>query len=147
MKDNKFYIKEEIYKLYMLNSELIKNLKRLNLTSRNIIYADSSETDRIQEIYSSGFNIKPADKNVKDGIDFLKSCEIYTKDSNVNFNNELKDYVWQKDKNGIQLEIPVKFNDHAMDAMRYAIWSHCRKRYDLPGVKRLVGNVNIRLLG
>jgi phage terminase large subunit len=147
MKDNKFFIKEEIYKLYMLNSELIKNLKRLNLTSKNVIYADSSETDRIQEIYSSGFNVKPADKNVKDGIDFIKSCEIYTKDGNVNFNNELKEYVWQKDKNGNQLEVPVKFNDHAMDAMRYAIWSHCRRRYDLPNVKRLTGNVNIRVLG
>jgi|WetSurMetagenome_2_1015567.scaffolds.fasta_scaffold96902_1 phage terminase large subunit len=147
LKENKFYIKEKIYKSYLLNTELIKLLKFFNLKSKDIIYADSSESDKISEIYSAGFNIKPADKNVNDGIDFIKSCEIYTKDSNINFNKELKEYVWQKDKNGNYLDSPVKFNDHAMDAMRYAIWSHCCRRYDLPNVKRRFGYANIRILG
>jgi len=41
------------------------------------IYADSSEPARIEEISRAGFDIRPADKSVKDGIDFCKRRKVH----------------------------------------------------------------------
>jgi phage terminase large subunit len=35
----------------------------------------------------------------------------------------MKSYKWKEDKNGLILDEPVKFKDHLMDAMRYAIYT------------------------
>jgi len=34
---------------------------------------------------------------------------------------EIRSYKWKEDKDGKILDEPVKFNDHAISAMRYAI--------------------------
>ena len=73
---------------------------------------DARKTDKFPE------------KDVRIGIDFLKRCKIYTRESNVHLNEEISGYVYAKDKNGNLLDTPEKFNDHAMDALRYAIYSH-----------------------
>ncbi len=130
IKDNNYYISEILYETKLTNSELISRLKTLlsQKEKKNFIYADNAEPARIEEIYRQGFNIKPADKSVNNGIDFIKSCRIFTNPSNANFNSELEIYCYKKDKNGNFLDEPVKFIDHAMDAMRYAIYSHSRNR-------------------
>jgi len=128
IKDKVYYITELLYETKLTNSGLISHLNNLitGKEKRNFIYADSSEPARIEEIYRAGFNIKPADKSLNSGIDYIKSSEIYTNPSNINFNSELEIYCYKKDKNGNFLDEPVKFIDHAMDAMRYAIYSHSR---------------------
>jgi phage terminase large subunit len=130
IKDKVFYITELLYETKLTNSGLISHLNNL-ITSKgkkDFIYADSSEPARIEEIYRAGFNIKPANKSLNAGIDYIKSSEIYTNPSNINFNSELEIYCYKKDKNENFLDEPVKFIDHAMDAMRYAIYTHSRNR-------------------
>ncbi len=41
---------------------------------------------------------------------------------------ELRGYKWREDKNGNKLDEPVKFRDHLMDAMRYALYTHLQSR-------------------
>jgi len=36
---------------------------------------------------------------------------------------EIQTYSWRTDRQGNILEQPVKFNDHAMDAIRYAVYT------------------------
>ena len=36
---------------------------------------------------------------------------------------ELRGYVWLKDKDEQPLNEPIKINDHAMDALRYSVFS------------------------
>ena len=130
IKDKVYYITELLYETNLTNSELILRMKNIIPTAgrKDYYYADSSEPARIQEIYKSGFNIKPADKSVNAGIDFIKSLEICTCSANTNFNSELEIYCYKKDKNGNFIDEPVKFIDHAMDAMRYAIYTHSINR-------------------
>jgi phage terminase large subunit len=59
-------------------------------------------------------------KNVKDGIDKVKRRKINIINSCVNTIREIKNYSWRK-KGDTILDEPVKFDDHAMDALRYAI--------------------------
>jgi phage terminase large subunit len=41
--------------------------------------------------------------------------------------DEFKNYKWKTDNDGNTLDEPVKFRDHLMDAMRYAIYSKFAK--------------------
>ena len=128
-KENEAWVRELIYQTHLTNAELIDLLK--DKVDRNVpIYADSAEPQRIQEIYLAGFNIYPAEKNVSFGINRVKQYKIHVLSDSINLIKELRSYKWREDKEGRTLEEPVKFNDDAMDAMRYAIASKERSLVD-----------------
>lgn len=113
-RDKNLYVKELIYQSKLTTTELVTMLKdTIPLGSR--IFADH-EPDRIAEINAAGFNCVPANKDVKTGIDFLKSRKLYIHAGSVNALKEIKSYKY---KSKLKIEDPVKLNDHAMDAMRY----------------------------
>lgn len=117
------YIKELFYADHYTNGDLVEWM-RANLHNKNIpIYADSAEPDRITEIARAGFNIHPARKEVVPGIDHVKSMHLHIDRSSPNLITEIQNYKWKEDKEGNVLDEPVKFRDHAMDAMRYGLWS------------------------
>jgi phage terminase large subunit len=79
--------------------------------------ADYSRPEIIREIQNSGFNCLNANKEVKKGIDLVKSKIVYY--SGENINREYENYKWKKKQDTI-LDEPVKLFDDAMDAIRYA---------------------------
>lgn len=122
IKENEIWVKEIIYQSHLTNAELIDLLKEK--IDRNVsIYADSAEPQRIEEIYQAGFNVYPSEKNVQFGINRVKQYKLHILEDSVNLIKEIRSYKWKEDKEGRILEEPVKFNDHAMDAMRYALAS------------------------
>ena len=64
--------------------------------------------------------------NSLEGIDFVKRFKLHIHPRCVNTIKEIQGYSYRKDRNGNILDEPVKAFDHAMDAMRYAIYSHLR---------------------
>lgn len=100
----------------------------LNIPFNKPIYADSAEKQRIIELQQLGFWVIPAKKDVKDGIDKLKITRIFITKSSINILKEIKSYKW-KQKDDKILDEPVKVNDHAMDAGRYAIFSHSNQPF------------------
>ena len=114
--DDKLYVDERLYQTHLTNSELIDRLKELK---RLDIYADSSEPQRIEEISRAGLRCYPAIKDVALGIDTVKRYRIHITKRSVNTIKEMRGYQRKKDKDGRVLEEPVKFNDHAMDCLRY----------------------------
>lgn len=60
------------------------------------IYCDSADPAKIEDLYRAGFNAKPADKDVKAGIDFVLKRKpfIRTHPSNHNLNSEATAYRW-----------------------------------------------------
>jgi phage terminase large subunit len=70
-----------------------------------------------------GLNAKPANKDVTEGIRTVKATPLFIHQDSVNLLKEVKNYRWKTDRNGNKLDQPVKFSDHACDAMRYAIFS------------------------
>jgi phage terminase large subunit len=127
--DDKAIWREVFYQSGLTNSQLIAKLNDiipLHHRTRQF-YADSAEPARIQEFYDAGYNIKPADKSVIDGIDYCKTKVIgITKDS-PNLIKEKQSYKYKEDKNGNVLEEPVKFNDHLLDAGRYATYTYFKQ--------------------
>jgi phage terminase large subunit len=115
------YVEELIYDRQLTKPELFEKIKGLNI-GYSPIYADAAEPDSIEEMYRMGLNVKPGVKDVWAGIVKVKSYPLFIKGKNVMA--EIGSYKWKVDKNENVLEEPVKENDHAMDAMRYAIHTH-----------------------
>lgn len=136
IKDRVFYLNELIYECGLTNSDLINRMKELKIRKGSYVYCDSAEANRIEELKRAGFNVFQADKSVKDGIDYLKTCRIISKPENTGINKEVLSYSYKQDKDGKLFDEPVKFNDHAMDAIRYAIFTHFKKRKE-PGIRLL----------
>lgn len=130
------YIKQEIYKTHLTTEDLIEEMKRrIPMSHRGFyMYADSAEPDRIQTIARAGFNIHPAVKDVNAGIDTVKSFNLHILKDSLETIKEIQSYKWKLDKNDQPLDSPLEYNDHAMDAIRYAIHSHLKKMGNLPRI-------------
>jgi phage terminase large subunit len=139
IKDREYYAHELLYQTKLTNNDVIHIMKQLKISHYSPIYADSAEPNRIQEIRNAGFNIHPANKDVRAGVDYVKSCTIYTKRDNTNLNEERRMYSYKVDKDGNILDEVVKFKDHGMDAERYAIFTHNA------GIKLTVGGAKVTL--
>ena len=124
--DSIIYIRELIYRSGMTNADVIQALNESIPKKTLPIYADAAEPARIQEIRNAGYNIHPADKSVLDGIDAVKRRRLFIHSDSQNLIGEIRGYSYRTDKTGRVLEDPVKFRDHCMDALRYAIHSHSR---------------------
>ncbi len=120
--DNRLYWHELIYQSEMTIADLIYQMKELSIKSK-IIYADSARPDAIEDLKRAGFNVRQADKDVKNGIDFVKRHQLYITKSSFGIIKEIQSYKW-KVKDGAFIDEPVKFRDDAMDAARYGTYSH-----------------------
>jgi phage terminase large subunit len=123
--DNGYILDERLYQTGMRNSEissLVKNLEQ----PQTLIIADSAEPKSIDDLKMYGLNVLPAVKgqgSVNQGINYVQEKRIWVTKRSVNLIKEYRTYMWKFDKDGRQLSIPEDVNNHAMDALRYAIQS------------------------
>jgi phage terminase large subunit len=128
------YVIERLYKTGLTNSDLIQELMKIIPEDKRMeypIYPDIAEPDRMKEIADAGFWVIPSEKDVLDGIDSVKRHHLNIVNghgdspyASPNFLKEIRAYSYRKNKEGVVLEEPVKYNDHLMSAVRYAIHTH-----------------------
>lgn len=118
------YVDELLYETKLTTNDLIQRYIELGLTRGIQTYCDAAEPKTIEEICRAGYTAVSADKDVTEGIRKVKSIPLYITKRSANILKEIKSYKWKTDKNGKVLDEPVKFNDHLMDAIRYAIFTH-----------------------
>lgn len=131
---NQIYVEELLYKKGVLTKDLISELKLIinNEHIHKSIYCDFARPEIIEELRQNGFNAVNANKAVKEGIDYIKSKEIFIKETSENLWKESKLYCWKMESESI-VDEPVKTNDDGMDALRYSIFSTKKKdagKYD-----------------
>jgi len=141
------YIQEKIYEAGLTNTQLIEKLKEaIPYKERELypIYADNAEPDRIEEINQAGFWCVPCYKGkVKESIDHVKRYRLNITEDSDSTLKEIRSYSWKKDRNERTLEEPVAFNDHALAAIRYAIYTHSMGlQAGLPDIKMIDMNDN-----
>jgi PBSX family phage terminase large subunit len=118
------YERERIYQTNLTNPELIAKMKMIITEPTDEIVADCAEPKSIQEMRNAGFNIHPCQKgpdSVNFGINKVQSVRTHITADSLNMQKEKRGYKWKQDKDERQLDKPVKFMDHLMDAERYAI--------------------------
>lgn len=121
------YWDELLYETKLTTVDLIERYKLLNIDKYREIFCDNAEPKTIEELARAKYNAKPADKDVTEGIRKVKSMPLYITKRSVNLIKELRSYKWKVDKNGRVLDEPIKFNDHGMDAGRYAVFTKLSK--------------------
>jgi phage terminase large subunit len=123
---SKIYVKEILYQGKMTAVDLKDHLKTI-IDDNKPIYCDWARPEVIEELKRSGLNVKEAIKDVKAGINHLKSSEIYIHHESTNLLKEYKLYSW-KSKGDLIYDEVIKLNDDLMDALRYGIYTHKKKK-------------------
>jgi phage terminase large subunit len=121
--DGVIYVEEILYETRLTTNDLVDKLVALGLGGNDEFFCDAAEPKTIQELTRRGFNAKGANKDVTEGIRTIKGNPLVIHQDSINLLKELRSYRWKTDRNGMKLDEPTKFNDHACDAMRYAVFS------------------------
>ena len=129
---NKVYVKELLYQSGLTSQDMIVKFDEMGIDKSVSMYCDSARPEIIEELRRKGYHKSvAANKNVKPGIDRIKSLEVFVNKSSINLLKEYRNYNWKVVKDNITEE-PVKLNDDVMDAMRYAIYSHMKSVKGIP---------------
>jgi phage terminase large subunit len=118
-----FILDEVIYQKGLSNKQIADMLQNVD---KAIVRADSSEPKSIDEISSYGVYIVPAAKgggSVNTGIQYVQGQRISVTKRSVNIIKEYRNYMWESDKMGKILNVPIDGFNHAMDAIRYGFES------------------------
>lgn len=127
----RLYIDELCYRTQMLARDIVKELRPWGLQ----VYGDSADPRLIDEIMLGGVLVYPVNKypgSIKAGIDKMLSVEIYVTERSYNIQKELRNYVWDKDKDGNYINQPIDAYNHALDATRYYVLAKLLGKVLLP---------------
>ncbi|MBU1307872.1 MAG: terminase family protein [Alphaproteobacteria bacterium] len=128
-RDNEWFIADEWKQAEQTTAEIIQVINN-KLTEHKIthVFPDPAEPDRIEECRRAGVPVMATNKDLQGGISFIQQL-IREKRFRV-CNNcvetlaEMSMYHYPEPEEGkTEKDEPEKFNDHLMDAMRYAIYS------------------------
>lgn len=119
------YVFDEMYERGLTNHEIYNQIRDKGYAKERII-ADSAEPKSIEELRQDGLLRIHKSRKGKDsilhGIQLVQQYKIYVHPRCVNFLTEISTYQWDSDRQtGRPINNPVDYNNHLMDAMRYAI--------------------------
>lgn len=139
--DGNIIANELLYKKGMLNKEIADVIKsNYSIYGIKPVIADCAEPKSIKEIsLYNNIQILPSIKgadSINLSITLIKNYKLLITKSSTNLLNEIYNYVWKKNKEGNQLNIPTG-SDHLLDALRYA------SMYSLSNANRTYGSYKI----
>lgn len=120
-----YILDEEVYRKGLLNKPIADLINNQPVFPETLVIGDSAEPKSIDELKLYNVNILPAVKgpgSIYTGIGFVQQQKISVTRRSVNLIKEYRNYIWKSDpKTGQMLKDPEEGNDHAMDAIRYAL--------------------------
>ena len=130
-----FYVTENVYEKYLTSDDIVGIVEDLNAkTPFYGIFADSARPEIIKDLSDAGLPARPAQKgagSVFAGIMKIKSLikqgRLYVSEDSENVLKEFDSYIWAKPTISRKFEEPLKTSDHALDAIRYAIYTYLRE--------------------
>lgn len=141
--NKKLYIFDEFQERGLLNNEIAQRIIDMGY-GKETITADGAEPKSIDELRTHGISrirgAKKGNDSILNGIQFIQQFEIIVHSQCVHMIEELQNYTWQKDKNGIYINKPIDKYNHGIDALRYAL-------EDIRGQSRKLKLLDRNLLG
>lgn len=124
--DNRLYIDELCYRTGMTSGDIIRELRREEANGDDgFVYSESADPRLIDEITLGGVIIYPVIKgqgSILEGLSKMLDMEIYVTKRSVNLQEELRNYVYAKDKFGKYTNYPEDHHNHGVgDAARYYV--------------------------
>jgi len=132
--DGRYYVFDEFYKRKHTNTDLLRVLNDLRAKYGIFSGFADHKPEAIHLFNQNGFKIKKARKHnysISEGIKAVAQKlvvrnhkpHLYVMDKCVNVIREFESYRYEKSTTKNVKEEPLKMDDHAMDAIRYAIYS------------------------
>lgn len=128
--DDRAHVAEEFYRRRVLQGEVVAEAKRLQAAyGIEMFFADPSAAGLIADLRANHVRVVEATNDVLPGIQRVKAVLAVQGDSRprltvqpscVNVIAEFESYIWKEGRHGVKDE-PEKANDHALDALRYAL--------------------------
>ncbi len=128
--DGRAAVVSEQYQRQRRVEEWVEVAKQMRSTWHiGTFYCDPSEPDYINAFRDAGLNAQAADNSVNPGIQAVKNRLVIQPDGKPRLTidpdavwliSEFESYQWAENRYGMR-DQPVKANDHAIDALRYAI--------------------------
>ncbi len=112
---------EEVYATE-LNNATIKDKIKASALSEASIYCDSAEPKSIADLKKMGIRAIGVDKgndSIRFGIELMQRNKYLVTRRSKNLINNLRNYVWEVDRNGKPTNKPVDKHNHTIDAIRY----------------------------
>lgn len=130
-----FDILEEIYEQYLTSDDIMEYLKPLHRRYLfHGIFADSSRPEIIQDIDDAGLPGRASRKgagSIFAGVMKIKSLIkkklLHVSPLCENVLKEIDSYIWGTPRESEKYESPKDENNHALDAIRYAIYTYLRE--------------------
>ena len=131
----RIYVDQIVYQKGLLNSDIAELMTAAAIPKKSVravpIYADAAEPKSIAELCRYGWNVLGCDKTSESDrhnpitaqIGMITPYTICITKRSVDTKKEIDGYMWATDKDGERMNVPVKVNDHAMDALRYGAYS------------------------
>lgn len=127
--DGNLIVLEELYQAGLTNAEIARKIGEIvepYLVNFRCVFTDPSMPAIIEEINQHGVRCESGDNDVIGGISLvknhLKQQDLFIDKNCVNLIRELESYRYEKDVHGRNYsERPLKKDDHAVDALRYAL--------------------------
>lgn len=119
----KIFVWDELYETGFSNKRIFESITSKGYGKERIT-ADSAEPKSIDELKGFGMRVSGAAKgkdSINNGIQYIQDFEIIIHPRCVNFQTEISNYTWDKDKFNNKLNRPIDDFNHLMDAMRYAL--------------------------
>jgi PBSX family phage terminase large subunit len=127
----RYWITGEWYQTEQTDAQIADYVKECRF---NYVYPDPENQSAIKELRDRHVNVREVVKSndsVKAGVnqirELLKQNRLFVHRRCLSLINEFETYAYPDEKDGKVNENPVKKNDHALDALRYAIMTHTPK--------------------
>ena len=149
-RDNSYWITEEFYKTGRTEEQIGDYVKTCGF---NGVAPDPESPSAIEVLNQKGVNVMEVVKgrdSIKSGIDAIRALfkgnKIHIHRSCINLIQELETYSYpEKSVNHNEPEVPIKENDHALDALRYLIMTLQRTAVKPEVIRRQDENFSMRL--
>jgi phage terminase large subunit len=128
--EEEYYFDSKKHQRQKTDAEYAEDLRKfLQWRRPRCIYVDPSAASFKQELYRGGFEgVYDAENEVIDGIrlvsNYLNQGTLKIARNCQNLINEFQSYVWDAKSAKTGIDKPLKENDHALDALRYALYTH-----------------------
>ena len=131
--NDKLVIDERLYRTGMVNSD-ISNFDKNEPNKHIFVIADSAEPKSIEELKRGGMKVKGASKgrdSIIHGIQLLQQYDLLITYRSTNLIKELRNYTWDTDREGNNLNKPIDGYNHCLDALRYSCEALSKPKYNL----------------
>lgn len=142
--DNReIYLKQKLYQSGLTSKAIVAEALKINAEAEGLFVCDNSKPEMIKDLQEAGLRAIPCDKSPSGkingkmyNINLVQERKVHYLGEDKDLEREYLTYQWRKQKStGKTLDEPQDGNDHAMDAIAYAIRDMERKPLQYAGVR------------